>query len=196
MSRRKRSPSPLVRAILFDMMGVLLRLRDDRPRQPLVDAVDERIGRVTDDGRFRAEVRRDLGLSDAQFQVILSRIPPKYEAFKPLWDLLPDLRQRFTLGIVNNGTSLTFPWFDARFGIGAGFDLYLASGQAGVAKPEAGIYELACRELGAAPSECLFMDDTEANVEAARRLGMQAIHWPDQAAGMRRFQEWLGRRPG
>jgi HAD superfamily hydrolase (TIGR01509 family) len=185
-----------VRAILFDMMGVLLRRRDDYVPEPLVDAVDDRIGSVTDDARFREEVQRDFQLTGQQFQVVLSRVPPKYEAFAPLWELLPGLRERFKIAVVNNGTSLTFPWFDARFGIARSFDLYLASGQAGVAKPEAGIYELACRKLGVEPGECIFMDDSEKNVAGARRLGMQTIHWPDPETGLLRFQGWLDREAG
>ena len=185
-----------VRAILFDMMGVLLRRRDDYVPQPLVDAVDDRIGSVTDDARFREEMRREYKLTDQQFQVLLSRVPPKYETFQPLWELLPELRERYRIAIVNNGTSLTFPWFDARFGIARNFDLYLASGRAGVAKPAAGIYEQACRKLGVTPNECLFMDDSEKNVEGARRLGMQAIHWPDPAEGLKRFKKWLDGRAG
>ncbi len=187
---------PPVRAILFDMMGVLLRRRAGYVPEPLVDAVDDRIGSVTDDARFREEVQREFKLDDSQFQVVLSRVPPKYEAFGPLWELLPGLRECHKIAIVNNGTSLTFPWFDARFGIARSFDLYLASGQAGVAKPAAGIYELACRKLGVTPEECLFMDDSEKNVEGARGLGMQVIHWPDQATGLRRFKSWLKGRPG
>ena len=187
---------PPVRAILFDMMGVLLRRRDDYVPEPLLDAVDDRIGSVTDDALFRRGIRREFRLMDAQFKQIVARIPAKYEAFTPLWELLPELRRRYKLGIVNNGTSLTFPWFDARFGIQRSFDLYLASGQAGVAKPEAGIYELACRKLGVRPGECLFMDDSEKNVAAAHRLGIQAIHWPDQATGLRLFQAWLAREAG
>jgi HAD superfamily hydrolase (TIGR01509 family) len=186
--------TPPVRAILFDMMGVLLRRRADYVPDPLVDAVDDLIGSVTQDERFRAEVRERFHLTEAQFGEVLSRVPPKYEAFAPLWELLPGLRKRYKLGILNNGTSLTYPWFDARFGIGRNFNLYLASGQAGVAKPEAGIFQEACRRLDVKPAECLFMDDLEKNVAGARRLGMQALLWLDQAAGLEAFQEWLERQ--
>ena len=181
----------MTRAILFDMMGVLLRRRDDYVPDPLVDAVDDRIGSVTDDEYFRAEIRREFHLAGPAFEDLLAHIPPKYEAFAPLWELLPDLRKRYKLAIVNNGTSLTFPWFNARYKIERSFDLYLASGQAGIAKPEAGIYQQACRKLGVAPEECLFMDDLEKNVEGARQVGMQAIHWPDLAAGLSAFKDWL-----
>ncbi len=46
-------------------------------------------------------------------------------------------------------------------------------------KPEAAIYERACRKLGLRPEECVFADDKTANVEAARQYGMQAICFKD-----------------
>jgi len=43
-------------------------------------------------------------------------------------------------------------------------------------KPDAAIYELACRTGGFAPSEAVFIDDVMANVAGARATGMMAIH--------------------
>jgi FMN phosphatase YigB (HAD superfamily) len=44
-----------------------------------------------------------------------------------------------------------------------------------MAKPETGIYTLAARRLGLEPGECVFVDDLDTNVEAARQVGMQAV---------------------
>ena len=44
-------------------------------------------------------------------------------------------------------------------------------------KPDAAIYARLCAEYGLEPEECLFIDDTEKNCEAARRFGMQAIRF-------------------
>jgi putative hydrolase of the HAD superfamily len=61
-----------------------------------------------------------------------------------------------------------------RFGIDAIVDLIVISAEEGVAKPDPAIYLLTCRRLGLAPAECLFFDDTPANVEGARRAGLHA----------------------
>jgi HAD superfamily hydrolase (TIGR01509 family) len=37
------------------------------------------------------------------------------------------------------------------------------------------IYKITCQRLGVAPGEVVFLDDLEANVVAARRLGMRAV---------------------
>ena len=54
-------------------------------------------------------------------------------------------------------------------------------------KPDPAIYQLTIERLGdgSRPRECLFVDDNELNVEAARELGMTAVHFQsnEQAIG-------------
>ena len=47
----------------------------------------------------------------------------------------------------------------------------------GFHKPDPEIYRAACRELGAEPGECVFLDDLESNVEGARAAGLQAFQF-------------------
>jgi HAD superfamily hydrolase (TIGR01509 family) len=55
----------------------------------------------------------------------------------------------------------------------------------GMRKPDREIYELTLERLGdgVAAAECLFVDDVDVNCEAARSLGMRAVHYveADQA---------------
>jgi HAD superfamily hydrolase (TIGR01509 family) len=46
-----------------------------------------------------------------------------------------------------------------------------------VVKPEARIYEILFKRVGAAPKDLLFIDDSPANVRAAAALGMATIHY-------------------
>jgi putative hydrolase of the HAD superfamily len=55
------------------------------------------------------------------------------------------------------------------------FDVVLDSSVVGLRKPDPAIYHLACERLGLRPDECLFVDDLECNVVAARELGMEAL---------------------
>ena len=56
------------------------------------------------------------------------------------------------------------------------FDLVIDSSEVGVRKPDPRIYEIALERLGGvAPERAVFLDDFEANVEAARRLGLHGI---------------------
>ena len=54
------------------------------------------------------------------------------------------------------------------------FDKCFYSHEVGCMKPDLAIYEFAIKEMGFEPSECVFFDDVEENVEAARKVGMIA----------------------
>jgi putative hydrolase of the HAD superfamily len=57
------------------------------------------------------------------------------------------------------------------------FELIVDSGFEGTRKPEPEIYELTLSRLGLEAGDCVFVDDVEINVTAARELGMQGIHF-------------------
>lgn len=57
------------------------------------------------------------------------------------------------------------------------FDVCVVSGHVGVVKPDPRIYRILFDRIGRRPEELLFIDDSLSNVEAARALGMAAIHY-------------------
>ena len=181
----------MTRAILFDLVGVLLFPREDYSPDERTDAVDSLIGQSTDDVRLRAEVSQRFRLTGMEFDHIIARVADKYTDFPPIWELLPDLRKRYRLGIINNGTSLTFAAFDARYDLERNFDLFLSSAREGICKPDARIFRLACERLDVPPGQCLFMDDAAENITAASQFGMKTIYWSNRQVGFHRFQEWL-----
>lgn len=62
-----------------------------------------------------------------------------------------------------------------RYGIPEFYDEIISAGETGYTKPNPKIFEEALRRLGAKPEDCIFVDDTVDNVEAARSLGMKGI---------------------
>ena len=56
------------------------------------------------------------------------------------------------------------------------FDAWVISAEVGMRKPEERIFRHAAGLLGLPPEQCVFIDDIEANVEAAGALGMAGIH--------------------
>ncbi len=53
----------------------------------------------------------------------------------------------------------------------------MISGHVGAAKPDLRIFEILFERVGRRPQELLFVDDSLKNIEAARALGMPAIHF-------------------
>lgn len=57
------------------------------------------------------------------------------------------------------------------------FDGLLRSAEVGLLKPDPAIYQAFLKRFGLRASECLFVDDSVANIESARAIGMSAIHF-------------------
>jgi epoxide hydrolase-like predicted phosphatase len=73
------------------------------------------------------------------------------------------------------------------------FELVVDSAFVGMRKPDAEIYELTLNRLGdPEPGECLFIDDTEVNVEAARKLGISAVHYRHNDQAITEVREAAG----
>ena len=73
------------------------------------------------------------------------------------------------------------------------FELVVDSGFVGMRKPDAEIYELTLERLGnPEPGSCLFVDDIEANVEAARELGISAVHYRHNDQAIAEIREATG----
>ena len=70
------------------------------------------------------------------------------------FDLLAELRRKFD-------------WLDE-------FDVQIWSCELGVVKPDAVIYRACLANLGCEAARALFFDDRPANVDGARRVGMEA----------------------
>jgi putative hydrolase of the HAD superfamily len=74
------------------------------------------------------------------------------------------------------------------------FDAVVISGDAEVRKPDPAIYLLAAAELGLPPRECVFVDDTAANLPPAETLGMATVRFTDPGVGLAEIRRLLGIR--
>jgi 2-haloacid dehalogenase len=57
------------------------------------------------------------------------------------------------------------------------FEGVLVSGHEKLMKPDPAIYRLLCERYQVNPTQAVFIDDTLGNVEGARQIGMQGIHF-------------------
>lgn len=55
------------------------------------------------------------------------------------------------------------------------FDDVVVSAEVGMAKPDPEVFRLAARRLGLPPEACVFVDDWDVNVSAAREVGMSGV---------------------
>jgi 2-haloacid dehalogenase len=91
---------------------------------------------------------------------------------------------------ITNFSHEKFPIAKAHFPFLEGFRGTIVSGEEKLLKPEPAIYRLLLDRYGLEAADCVFIDDSPANVEGARSVGMHAVHFTDPgqlAADLRAF---------
>ena len=72
------------------------------------------------------------------------------------------------------------------------FDVVVISAEIGMRKPEEKIFRHTAHALGLHPQECVFIDDVQANIDAAVACGMTGVLHTDAAATAAALKELLG----
>jgi putative hydrolase of the HAD superfamily len=131
-------------------------------------------GKITDE-QWRAAAAADLaavyGSADRADEAVKA-----WSLLEPLNDpevvsLLATAREVVTVALVSNATTRLEQDL-ARHGLSTLAHVVVGSARIGVAKPGPSFYILAAEQAGAGVDRCLFIDDTPANVAAARETGM------------------------
>lgn len=96
---------------------------------------------------------------------------------KPLVDRVRSLRDEgYTTGIITNNVKEFGDGWRGLIPVDELFDFVVDSSSVGVRKPDPRIFDIAMGHLEGVPREAVvFLDDYQANVEAARGLGLRAI---------------------
>ncbi len=188
---------PRVKAVAFDIGGVLLRTEDYSSRQKLETRFGLTPGGLAD-LVFNNPVSQKATLGLATEDEIWDFVAAK---LKLVNGQLEEVRRQFWAGDAWDETLLLFAeglrpaartgvlsnaWPNARRVFGAylsrrAFDAVVISAEVGCAKPDERIYRLLLERLGTQPAETVFIDDMAENVEAARALGMQALRFTSTA---------------
>jgi len=72
------------------------------------------------------------------------------------------------------------------------FDVVVISAEVGMRKPEEGIFRHAAQALGLQTQECVFIDDIQANIDAAVACGMTGVLHTEAAATAAALQDLFG----
>jgi epoxide hydrolase-like predicted phosphatase len=190
----------MIQAVIFDWGGVLMRTLDPNPRLAWDARLSLPAGSVNRLVFESAEWQRALvgQMSDDEFWASVgARLNLAPEALAELrrdfWagdrldvDLVAfvrSLRPRFKTGLLSNFTAGLRPWL-VEHRLTDAFDAMVISGEEGIVKPDARVYQLAAERLGAPMGACLFVDDFVENVAGARAAGMQALRFAPIEAAM------------
>jgi 2-haloacid dehalogenase len=76
---------------------------------------------------------------------------------------------------LSNWSTESFPWVQHKYTFLSDLDDYLLSGMVGIAKPDERIFQAFLQRIDRPAEECVFIDDAQANIDAASRLGFTGI---------------------
>jgi putative hydrolase of the HAD superfamily len=159
---------------LGEAMGRILERGGEHPLFEL-----ER-GRITE-AEFNAQLEAELDgeVSMASFRDCYFR---NLHTNDRMVDYMRTLRERgLRMALLTNNVREWEPlWRSMIPALDEIFEVIVDSGFVGMRKPDPRIYELTLERLGEVRAEeCVFVDDIELNCDAARELGMEAVHFVD-----------------
>ena len=141
-----------------------------------------------------ARIALRTGLTPAEVQRVVDGVPAELQPIPETVDLLRRLRAagRGLHFLSNMPVPYARHLEDSHDFVGW-FDSGVFSGRERLIKPEAEIFEFAAARFGQPPANLVFLDDHLPNVQAARTLGWQALHFSSAAQAEAELRErgWM-----
>lgn len=206
-----------IRALIFDMGGVLLRTESLEPRQRLAAKVglsleelyklifeseEDRLvqlGIITPEVRWQ-HVAQQLGLDDEEIANFRREMFAGDVLDMELVNYIRSKRGRYKTALLSNAPARLETMLRNEWHIADCFDVIVISALVGMMKPDPAIYRLTLNQLQVAPQEAVFIDDVRENVEAAAALGMHAIQFTTRDDTLKELEALLqtdgAKKPG
>jgi len=199
-----------IKAVIFDIGGVLVRTEDHRPRQDLAHRFGMQAAALENlvfNGDAGHAAQRGEVTAAAHWTGIAGKLgvpPAEIQSFRDDFfagDVLDEqllafargLRPALRTGIITNAFDDVRNSLHKDFGFSleSDFDHVVVSAEEGLMKPDPRIYQKALSLCKVEPGEALFVDDFLRNVEGARSSGMHAVHFRDREKAIREIQTYL-----
>jgi len=191
----------MIKTLVFDLGGVLI---DWNPRylyRKLIDDendIDSFLSEVCNpEWNVKQDAGRALAEATAERIALFPEKKSLIEAFYDRWQemlggeigetvaILRELKNKGeSLYALTNWSGETYPIAEERFTFLQWFKGTLVSGVEKMAKPDPAIFHLLLNRYELKAQDCLFIDDSMANIEAAARIGFETHHFRT-ATGLR-----------
>jgi 2-haloacid dehalogenase len=195
-----------IRHIVFDIGRVLIHYDAEIPFSRIIPDPQERAWFFANVCTHDWNVEQDRGRTWEEAEDVLIAVHPDHEdsirAFRKYWhEMVPhayDDSVAIMTGFIDEGRDVTMLTNFASDTFRQAQEIYpflklprgvTVSGDIGLIKPDPAIYDRHTKDFGLTPSATLFIDDSAANIAAARAYGWNAIHF----TGTDNLKEELGK---
>ena len=184
----------MLRAVVFDFGGVLVRTEDhtgrrrwearlglgERELDRLVFdsgvAIRATVGDVPESAIWE-DVAMTLKLAADQVDVLRRDFWAGDKLDPDLVAVLASLRPHYKTAILSNAWSSGRETIARVYGLDQAVDTIIISAEEGLAKPDPRLFQRVAERLGVKAEEAVLVDDYLPNVDGARAAGWQAIHF-------------------
>ncbi len=184
-----------IRAVIFDLGGVLLRTEDPEPRTALADRLgisraelerivfENPVSQLAERGQATpaeawAAIAQALNLPVEGMPAFLKQFFGGDRVDFSMIEMIQKLRPAFTTALLSNTWNVDLPtYLREELQIPDAFDVMISSAHQQIAKPDPAIFRLALRLVNARPEQAVFVDDFRQNIAAAAALGIHTIHF-------------------
>jgi len=159
--------------------GAMARITERTGKQPLFEL---ECGRVTEE-EFLRDLESELTNGGGEHPHLQRFREVYFDALNPnprMIELMEELRDSgLRMAMLTNNVREWEPVWRSMLPVDEIFEFVVDSAFVGCRKPDREIYEIVLERLGLPAEACLFVDDVEVNVEAAREIGLAAVQFRD-----------------
>jgi len=188
------SSGTAIRAVIWDLGGVLMRTEDQPRRERLAQrvgmtsialnrlvfdsdtAIKATLGEVPVEAVWQNVAER-LNLTAAGLAEFIQEFWAGDYGDADLYQFIKGLREKYKTGLLSNAWSDARSVMDSRYQLLDVFDVVIFSAEVHLAKPDPRIYQLMLDKLGVQAAEAIFIDDFQENIGAAQALGIHGVHF-------------------
>jgi len=199
-----------IKAVFFDLGGVILRTEYQAPRQHLAesfgmdyDDIDKvvfggggngsaaraTVGEISEEEHWQ-NVMKTLKLPASEYERVREEFFAGDVIDHEIVDFLRSIKPRYKTGLISNAWSGLRDYI-VREKFDDAFHHMFISAEVGVAKPDPKIYHIALEQLQVNPIEAVFVDDFIENITACEKVGMKGIHFTDSQSALQQLKKMI-----
>lgn len=197
-----------ISAFIWDLGGVLVRTQDYSSRQKLASrfglsrfeleelvfnsdsGTKAQLGQISAVQHWK-DITEPFQLTPAEFIEFQNNFWGGDRLDESLVNTIRSLRPRFKTALLSNAFSDLREMISHQWNIDDAFDEIVISAEVGVQKPDARIYEITLERLKVRPEQAVFIDDFPQNIQGARDLKLESIHFTNPTQTLEELEVFL-----